>query len=163
MNLSKYFTLAEVTKTEVRLKNEPLPVVIDRLKEVCLQLDKVRDVFGPLHVTSGYRSAAVNTRVGGSKDSQHCKGEAIDFIPLSEGVTHVQIVSWIAKNLEFDQLILETCSCLSTGEASCNGWIHLSLVTYRANRHDLKRMRVVKDGKTGRSWCQYTKIDADKL
>jgi len=163
MNLSKYFTLAEVTKTEVRLKNEPLPVVIGRITELCLQLDKVREEFGAIWVTSGYRSAAVNTRVGGSEDSQHVKGEAIDFVPMKDGVTHVEVAGWMAKNLPFDQLILEKCSCLSSGEESCNGWIHYSYVTHRENRYDLKRMRVVRDGKTGRSWKQYVKLDPTKL
>ena len=36
--------------------------------------------FGkPLHITSGYRTAAHNAAVGGSKYSQHLLGRAADF------------------------------------------------------------------------------------
>ena len=39
----------------------------------------VREKFGVITVNSGYRSPQLNGKVGGSKTSQHCFGEAEDF------------------------------------------------------------------------------------
>ena len=44
-------------------------------------LDNVRDILGnrPLIVTSWYRPKHINSRVGGSTNSQHLYGHAVDF------------------------------------------------------------------------------------
>ena len=43
-------------------------------------LQSIRDHFGaPVVITSGYRTAAHNAAVGGSKSSQHLLGRAADF------------------------------------------------------------------------------------
>ena len=43
-------------------------------------LQSIRDHFGaPVVITSGYRTAAHNAAVGGSKSSQHVLGKAADF------------------------------------------------------------------------------------
>ena len=82
MILSKHFSLAELTVTTTGLANQPSSVeVIERLRKVCANiLEPVRDHFGKAVVVhSGYRSPAVNAAIGGSKTSQHMKGEAVDF------------------------------------------------------------------------------------
>lgn len=43
-------------------------------------LQKIRDHFGkPVHITSGYRTAAYNKSVGGATNSYHVKGQAADI------------------------------------------------------------------------------------
>ena len=49
-------------------------------EELVVLLQCIREHFGkPLHITSGYRTAAHNAAVGGSKSSQHLLGRAADF------------------------------------------------------------------------------------
>lgn len=48
--------------------------------ELVVLLQCIREHFGrPVHITSGYRTAARNAAVGGSKASQHLLGRAADF------------------------------------------------------------------------------------
>lgn len=47
------------------------------------EFEAVRELYGkPLYVNSAYRTPAWNTKVGGSKASQHCEGRALDLQPL---------------------------------------------------------------------------------
>ena len=53
-------------------------ILIDEGLVVLLQC--IREHFGkPVTITSGYRTASHNTRVGGSKSSQHLLGRAADI------------------------------------------------------------------------------------
>lgn len=75
----------------------------------------------PLFVSSMYRSAALNTKLKGAKDSQHCKGEAMDIdADMFGSTTNEEIFYYILNNLDFDQLILED---VTNGSA---GWVHVS-------------------------------------
>ena len=48
--------------------------------ELVVLLQCIREHFGAkVHITSGYRTAAHNAAVGGSKSSQHLLGRAADF------------------------------------------------------------------------------------
>ena len=119
MKLSKYFTYNELTFSETakRLKytNAPPPKELKSLTNTAQQLDKVRELLGcPVIVNSGYRSLAVNRAIGSSDNSQHCKGEAVDFV--THQYTPRQIVEIIKKSdIPYDQLILEYES-----------WVHIS-------------------------------------
>ena len=42
-------------------------------------LQKMRNELGPLYLTSFYRCAVHNARVGGAKKSQHLKGKGVDI------------------------------------------------------------------------------------
>lgn len=85
MNLSKHFTLEEMvfSQTAVRqgINNDPTPDVIDKLHFVAQSLEQVRELLGghPIIVSSGYRCPELNAAVGGSKNSDHCLGYAVDF------------------------------------------------------------------------------------
>ena len=119
MKLSKYFTYNELTFSETaeRLKytNAPPPKELKSLTNTAQQLDKVRELLGcPVIVNSGYRSLAVNRAIGSSDNSQHVKGEAVDFRTTEHQPR--EIVELIKKSdIEFDQLILEFAS-----------WVHIS-------------------------------------
>lgn len=100
-------------------------------------MQPIRDEFGPITITSGYRSDALNEAIGGSKRSQHSKGQACDF--ERKGVSNKDVASWIQENLDFDQLILEFFD-----EDDINsGWIHCSHTT-GSNRGQV--LLAVKEG-----------------
>ena len=82
MRLSKNFTLAELTATSHRkLQDTPTLEVIKNMQYLCIHvLQPLRDAIGrPVYVTSGYRSAKLNARVGGVKNSYHLRGLAADI------------------------------------------------------------------------------------
>ena len=123
MRLSQNFTLRELTKSQTAerkgIPNEPDQDNVDNIIDLCDKiLQPVRDEFGPVTVTSGYRCPELCVVIGSSMKSQHTKGEAADFEVA--GVSNMVVAKWIADNLEFDQLILE---CYTGGNT---GWIHCS-------------------------------------
>lgn len=116
---SRYFTLDELTfsDTAVRLHidNTPPAPVIEALKDTAQRLDQIRDLLGkPVTIVSGYRSAALNTAMGGQANSDHTIGRGVDFICRSFG-TPLQICQKIlTAGIRFDQLIQE------------GAWVHIS-------------------------------------
>lgn len=72
-----------MTATSQKLPNMPETwEEFSNLRDTALLLDSLREKFGKgIRVTSGYRSAAVNAAVGGSKTSAHRKGMAADIQP----------------------------------------------------------------------------------
>jgi zinc D-Ala-D-Ala carboxypeptidase len=145
MILSKNLSLAEVMKSATAIKhgiaNEPNSQHLTNLKAVATNIfQPCRDYFGkPLAVTSGYRSPELNDLIGGSKRSQHSKGEALDLdAQVYGGFTNAELFHYIKDNLDFDQLIWEF------GTEEEPDWIHCSYTTnnrgevLRAYRHNGK-------------------------
>ena len=125
IRVSKNFALSEMVKsaTAVRLNvdNSPSSIHLVNLTHLAIHiLQPVRDQFGVITINSGYRSPALNAKVGGSKTSQHCNGQAADFESFS--TPNPDLAKWISKNLEFDQLILE----FYDGKDPNSGWVHCS-------------------------------------
>ena len=123
--LTKNFSYQEMIKSSTAqrmgVSNEATREHVINLVNLCNYiLQPVRDEFGPIRINSGYRSPALNSKVGGSKTSQHCNGEAADF--ESSRISNPELATWIAKNLDFDQLILE----FYDGKDPNSGWIHCS-------------------------------------
>ena len=116
---SRYFTLEELTQsdTAVRLHidNTPPGNVVEVLHDTATRMDQVRDLLkGPVQVLSGYRSPKLNTAIGGSPNSAHMSGRAVDFVCRSYG-TPLQICQKIVSaGVKFDQLIQE------------GTWVHIS-------------------------------------
>ena len=144
MNLSRNFTLQELIKSDTAIRkginNNPSAGQIEKLKALCENiLQPVRDHFGRVKVTSGFRSPELCLAIGSSVNSQHAKAEACDFECV--GVDNAELFDWIKSNLEPDQLILEF---YTPGEPN-SGWIHASWVEFnprvqylRAYREDKK-------------------------
>ena len=110
MNLSRNFSLQELIKSDTAIRkginNNPNAGQIEKLKELCENiLQPVRDHFGRVKVTSGFRSSELCVAIGSSVNSQHARAEAADFEVM--GVDNAELADWIYKNLSFDQLILE--------------------------------------------------------
>ena len=124
------------------MDNTPGEAEIENLKRLAEKvLQPVRDHYGKgVKVNSGFRHPEVNAKVGGSKTSDHCKGQAADIeIP---GIANADLAEWITKNLDFTQVILE----FYTPGIPDSGWVHVSY-----NPADLKKQVLTamkKDGKT---------------
>ena len=127
MNLTRNFSLLELTKSDTAIRrgidNNPNADQVEKLKALCENiLQPIRDHFGRVKVTSGFRSPELCTAIGSSVNSQHAKAEAADFECV--GVDNAELSDWIHKNLDYDQLI---CECYTPGEPN-SGWIHCSYV-----------------------------------
>jgi hypothetical protein len=126
MKLSENLELAEVIRSESAKKrginNIPTPEHIENLKKLAENIfQPIRDHFNvPIHISSGYRSKALNTAIKGSLSSQHCQGEAIDIDMDGTSITNAQIFNFIKDNLDFDQLIWEF------GTKFNPDWVHVS-------------------------------------
>jgi len=123
MNLTKNFTLQEMYKstTAIRLgiDNTPSDIAINNLRLLCNNvLQPLRDHMDEsIKVNSGYRSPDLNKKIGGSKSSQHCLGQAAD---ISCGERTAEIYEYIKNNLIFDQIIWEF------GNDDNPDWVHVS-------------------------------------
>jgi zinc D-Ala-D-Ala carboxypeptidase len=145
MNLSKSFTLNELTKsqeaTRLGIENIPNEEHIENLKILCENiLQPLRDYYGmPVSVSSGYRSVVLCEAVGSSSKSQHTKGQAADFEIF--GVSNKDVADFIVQNLEYDQCILEFWN-----ENDPNsGWVHCSYSVNGNRKQYLKAQKI--DGK----------------
>ena len=146
MQLTNNFSLHEMTKSETALRmqmdNTPNEVEIDNLRVLCEKvLQPVRDHYGKgVKVNSGFRAADVNAEVGGSRTSDHCKGQAADIeIP---GVPNAELAQWIANNLEYTQVILE----FYTQGIPDSGWVHVSYDPANLKKQQLTAVK--QNGKT---------------
>lgn len=114
------FTMSELLHSDTAkiygINNIPYdPKVFDNMLTLILEvLQPLRDYIGkPIIITSGYRSIALNAKVGGVSDSQHITGQAVDFIIY--GLTVDEIIAKVkASGIRYDQLIHE------------GGWVHIS-------------------------------------
>lgn len=128
MKISEHLDLSEVTRSETAkrkgVSNEPTPEHLENFKKLAEHVfEPIRTHFGvPIHISSGYRSKALNAAIGGSATSQHCKGEAIDIDMdgSSNGVTNKMVFDYIKANIKFDQMIWEF------GTDTAPDWVHVS-------------------------------------
>ena len=86
-------------------------------------------VGGPIKINSFFRCPELNTAIGGSHKSQHCKGQAIDIDDTFGRVTNAEVYHFIKDKLNFDQLIWEF------GDDDNPSWIHVSYVSSEDNRN----------------------------
>jgi len=142
MQLSKNFTLNELTKSQEALRygidNTPNEEHIQNLKILCEKiLQPLRDFYGmPVSISSGYRSTALCVAIGSSPTSQHTRGEAADFEIF--GVPNKELADFIVSNLDYDQCILEFWN---ENEPN-SGWVHCSYSSKYNRRQYLKAEKV---------------------
>lgn len=134
--LSEHFMLYEMTRSGVAadndLTNRPNDKQTEALRALCQHvLEPLRRRFGPIVISSGYRSPAVNRLIhGAAANSQHTKGEAADLV-IGTAERGVAMYRYIRENLDFDQLIWEPIG------ARQPRWIHVSYTLRRKNRHSV--------------------------
>ena len=144
MQLSKNLSLAEVTRSETAkrkgISNMPTPEHLENFKKLAENVfQPIREHFGvPIHISSGYRSKALNTAVGGSLSSQHCTGEAIDIDMDGTSITNKQVFDFIKEHVNFDQMIWEF------GTDANPDWVHVSFESTGKQRKQV--LRAVKQG-----------------
>lgn len=123
MNISKNFTLKEMisSTTAIRLgipNDPPLDVVNNMILLAEAVLQPLREYMDEsIRVSSGYRSPVLNRKIGGSKSSQHCVGQAAD---LTCDGKNKKMFDFIKDSLVFDQLIWEF------GTEREPDWVHVS-------------------------------------
>ena len=143
MKISEHLDLAELTRSESAkrkgISNEPTVEHLENFKKLAEHIfEPIRNNFNvPIHISSGYRSKALNTAIGGASSSQHCLGQAIDIDMdgSSSGVTNADIFKYIKYKLPFDQLIWEF------GNDNNPDWVHVSY-SDRNRKEILKATRV---------------------
>ncbi|QJR15357.1 D-Ala-D-Ala carboxypeptidase family metallohydrolase [Usitatibacter palustris] len=120
--ITEHFTMDELvfSQTALRLGIDNTPTAETQRNLVLLArfLEDVRALLGdsPLVISSGYRSPALNQRIGGSLNSAHMSGLAADFTVPAAG-TVLQVCRVIERSgLGFEQLIHEF-----------GGWVHLAI------------------------------------
>ena len=133
MQLSPHFKLVEFTRSATaqarHIDNTPNEEQIKNLKFLCDNvLEPLREQFGPIIIGSGFRCPALNTAVGGVKNSQHKSGEACD-IHLPSIEVGKKYFEFQKKLPIFDQLIWER-----NNPRSNHYWIHVSVKRSGKNR-----------------------------
>jgi len=125
--ISECFTWGEVVASETadrrRIDNTPPTELLPVLQQTAQRMDRVRRLlFGPVIVTSWYRSLALNRALGSRDSSQHVTGQAVDFRCPSKG-TPSEVFYYLRslrRDLGIDQLILEFAD-------TPRAWVHVSL------------------------------------
>lgn len=94
IQLTKNFSSSELDcKCQYKSCNKTL---IDL--EHIAKLQKLRDMVGPIHITSGFRCKKHNKDVGGTPTSQHTKGTATDI--QHKQLPYQVIAEWAGKMFE---------------------------------------------------------------
>jgi hypothetical protein len=149
--MAKYFSYEELinssTANRLGIDNTPTSTdVINNIIEIMTILDGIRQEWtiicdnngwgtGSIIVNSGYRCIALNNAVGGSKNSSHMLGSAVDIIPKNgrnKEFFEFLDMYLMFHDVQFDELI---------NEKPVNGvpsWVHFSL----KNDKGQKRRRV---------------------
>ena len=92
MKLTTNFSLSEFNKRNYNVPTDVLRNLIELAKNLQVLRDEVKK---PIKITSGYRPAELNAKVGGAKSSKHIIGQAADF--KIEGYTPKQVAAIIEK------------------------------------------------------------------
>ena len=132
-NISYKEGVYSITANRLGLENKPNEEQLANMKTVAEKVfQPLRNwVGGPIKINSFFRSPELNKKIGGSKTSQHCKGQAIDFDDNFGHKTNAEMYHYIKDNLDFDQIIWEF------GSDDNPNWVHISYVSHRPNRKKL--------------------------
>ena len=119
------------TATRLGIDNTPNDEQLENMELVAEEVfEPLRAwVGGPIKINSFFRSPKLNTAIGGSSKSQHCKGQAIDIDDTFGRATNAEMYHFIKKHLDFDQMIWEF------GDEDNPDWVHVSYVSSDKNRN----------------------------
>lgn len=132
--MTEHFNLAELTRSVVAetmgIDNKPDDMTIANLHLLAVNvLEPLRKAcVQALHVSSGYRSPALNEAIGGAPGSQHITGQAADVYTPNISPRRLGEIA-IEAGINFDQLIVE------------ENWLHISYDQFRNRRQALVKHR----------------------
>ena len=131
LRLSEHFYLSEFLVSETAARHDidlsPPPEAVASLTRLCQTLlQPIRDLVGPMVITSGYRPESLNRLIGGSRNSGHLYGLAADVRALSVNPTKlchlIERMELSADNgHSFDPANLDQCIL------EFNSWCHVSI------------------------------------
>ena len=145
--ISRHISLKEAIKsntaTRLNIDNTPRELDLIKMTEIAEKIfEPLREwVGGPIKVNSFYRSPELNSAIGGSKNSQHCIGCALDIDDTFGHKTNAQMFDYIKNNLDYDQMIWEF------GDDDNCDWVHVSYISEDVNRRRLLKASKI-NGKT---------------
>lgn len=124
--ISKHISYTE-SVFSAKAKSAQIPNVPNETQLEAMQLvaeklfEPLREWYGkPITINSFFRNPTVNKLVGGAKNSNHMRGEAIDISAGSQ-VENKKLFDWCKSNFtEFNELIWEY------GSAVGPDWVHIS-------------------------------------
>lgn len=134
-NISKHISYKEgvysITALRLGLNNDPTKTHLTNMELLAEKIFEPlrKHVGGPIKINSFYRGPELNKAIGGSSNSQHCKGQAIDIDDVYGYMSNADMYEYIKNNLSFDQMIWEF------GNSDNPDWVHVSYVNEEANRN----------------------------
>ena len=106
--------------------------ILLNIRELCVNvLQPLRNKFGRLRITSGYRCLELNRAIGSGDSSNHVKGLAVDIEPVVKGVSLMDILDYIDTKMEYKELIAEYFDN--------NGWVHVAY--QRRNNNKILKLK----------------------
>lgn len=152
IQLTKNFYLDEFTRSQFAARYEITNTVIEgsdihqNIQALCeSQLQPMRNELGPIYISSGYRSPALNQKVGGAKKSAHMLGLAADIHVA--GYSPLAAAQWSAENLNgYDQIINEF-----------GQWVHISIPRHPNNAKNQTLTAIKHSGLFTRKKTHYIK------
>lgn len=110
---SKYFELGEFLRSDTakrnNIDNSPNEKQKKNIAKLMPYMDTIREYLKlPIKINSGFRCGTLNRKVGGTKNSIHKTGLAVDF--TFKGINESQmkrVAKFVVNNFnDFDQLII---------------------------------------------------------
>ena len=135
MRISKHISYKEAVHSATAkrrgIENVPNDSQLDNMYKVADFIFEPLRMYvgGAIKITSFFRSEELNTAIGGSTKSQHCKGQALDVDDVYGYKTNAEMYTWIKENLNFDQMIWEFGTDMNPN------WVHISYVSEEDNRN----------------------------
>ena len=110
--------------------NPLTPEAKKNLDRLLLAVNRLRALWSkPLVVSSGYRPAAINAKVGGAKQSHHMTCAAVDFVDMDGSLAR-----WLISRLD----VLEACALWIEDPQHTVGWVHVQIYPPKSGRRILK-------------------------
>ena len=134
-NISEHISYKEgvysITALRLGLNNDPTKTHLTNMELLAEKIFEPlrKHVGGPIKINSFYRGPELNKAIGGSANSQHCKGQAIDIDDVYGYMSNADMYEYIKNNLSFDQMIWEF------GNSDNPDRVHVSYVNEEANRN----------------------------
>lgn len=138
-SLSDHVSYGDATRSEWAIRNgvDNAPD-LDTLKRMIVTARRVYEPLwkasgGKIRINSFFRNPRVNKAIGGSKNSQHMSGEAMDLDAVAP-LTNAELLKMALALPEYDQIIHEY------GTDTEPAWVHVSFREGN-NRKQFRRIK----------------------